>query len=188
MSRKASLLEVDVQEGQHVRAGQQRRADGQLRQELPVHLLHLQHVPPGEGAQERPKRGRRADTAKQRGHGAVAQQIHVLDVARPGGHPGHQAGHLHLRVHPARPAEPDMLPHQAAQARPLGEGHHRDQARLRHQMRVIKRRVDLRQLMQQSHLRGVLSAGYVEVSATPIVPVQRAPSASTCPDGLGFPS
>src|SRR5262249_53368687 len=44
------------------------------------------------------------------------------------------------------------------------------------------RRVDLRQVMQQSHLRGVLSARNVEVSATPSVPVQRAPSASTRPN------
>jgi hypothetical protein len=49
-------------------------------------------------------------------------------------------------------------------------GHHRHQARLRHKMRVIKRRVDLRQLMQQSHLRGVLSSPTTVASATPIGP------------------
>ena len=54
--------------------------------------------------------------------------------------------------------DPDVLCGQLAQAGPLRQGHHRDQARLRHEMRVIKRRVGLRQLMQQSHLRGVLSS------------------------------
>jgi len=53
---------------------------------------------------------------KQRRRGAVAQQVHVFDAVRPGGHPGHQAGHLEMLVHPARLAEPDMLSRQAAQA------------------------------------------------------------------------
>lgn len=39
-----------------------------------------------------------------------------------------------------------------------GQRHHRYQARSRHQVRVIERRMDLRQVMQESHLRGVLSA------------------------------
>jgi len=67
-----------------------------------------------------------------------------------------------LRVHPARAADPDVLRGQAGQARPLRQGHHRDQARPRHQMRVIERRVDLRELMQQLHLRGVLSSKTTE--------------------------
>jgi hypothetical protein len=46
-------------------------------------------------------------------------------------------------VHPARAINPDVLCDQAAQARALGQGHHRDQARPRHEIRVIKRRVDL---------------------------------------------
>jgi len=36
--------------------------------------------------------------------------------------------------------------------------------------------------MQQSHLRGVLSGRAAEASATPIVPAQRAPFASTRPN------
>jgi hypothetical protein len=69
----------------------------------------------------------------------VPQQAYVLDAVRPGGHPGHQAPGLHVRVHPAGPGDPDVLCGQPAQARPLRQGHHRDQASLRHQMRVIKR-------------------------------------------------
>jgi hypothetical protein len=48
------LLGVDIDEGDHIRSGQRRDAAGQLRQHLPVHLAQLQHVPPGEGAQEDP--------------------------------------------------------------------------------------------------------------------------------------
>ena len=121
-------------------------------------LLQLQHVAPGKGPQERPQRGRRPQAAEHIPQGAMAQQAHVLDAVRPGGHPGHQAGHLEIGVHPARPGDPHLLTSQVTQARPLREGHHRDQPGLRHEMRVVKRRVNLRKLMQQSHLRGVLPA------------------------------
>ena len=81
---------------------------------------------------------------------------------------------------------PTRRPRQIAGHRPCTEflkrySHHRHQPRPRHQIRVIKRRVNLRQIVQQSHLRGVLSAGNVAASATPIVPAQRAPFASTRP-------
>jgi hypothetical protein len=39
----------------------------------------------------------------------------------------------------------------------LRQRHHRDQPGVRHEIRVIKRCVRLRQAMQQSHLPGVLS-------------------------------
>ena len=87
---------------------------------------------------------------------------------------------------PAPVTDPDMLCDQAAQARPLGQGHRRDQARPRHEIRVIKRGADLRQAMQQSHLRGVLSARCMEASATPIDPVHRAPFALTHPEASLF--
>ena len=74
-----------------------------------------------------------------------------------------------------------MLSHQVTQARPLGQGHHRDQARPRHQIGVVKPRVDLRQLMQQSHLTGAPSNQLMEASVTPIVPGQGAPFALNAP-------
>ena len=46
---------------------------------------------------------------------------------------------------------------------------------MRHQVRVIERCARFRERMQQLHLRGVLSDGYMAASATPIIPVQRAP-------------
>jgi hypothetical protein len=105
----AFLHRVDAGERQHIRAGQQRRLPGQLRQELPARLLQLGYVPPGIGAQVRAQRGRGADAAEQRAHRAVPQQVHVIDAVRPGGHPGDQARDLQVRVHPAFPARADVL-------------------------------------------------------------------------------
>ncbi len=177
----AFLLRVDVEERQYLPAGQQWRAAGQFRQQQPVHLPQLQRVPPGERPQKRPQRGRRPDPAKQRAHRPVPHQVQVIDAVRPADHPSDDPGHLHLRVHPAPARDPHVTAGQVRQASALGQGHHRDQPSPRHQIRVIKRCVDLRQAVQQSHLRGVLSARNVEVSATPIVPAQRAPFVSTRP-------
>jgi hypothetical protein len=74
----------------------------------------------------------------------MPQQAQVIDAVRPADHPRHHAGHLHLRVHPAPAADPHMLTSQRRKARPLRQRHHRHQPRPRHQIRVIKRRVDLR--------------------------------------------
>ena len=41
---------------------------------------------------------------------------------------------------------------------PNCQGHHRDQASVRHEIRVIERRVRLSAIMRQSHLTGVLSS------------------------------
>ena len=65
------LLGVDIDEREDVLARQQRAAAGQLRQDLPVDLLQLEHVPPGERAPGTTQRGRRADIPEQHRHGAV---------------------------------------------------------------------------------------------------------------------
>ena len=175
------LHRVDVDERQHILAGQQRRPAGQFGQQQPAGLLGLPGAAPGERPQKRPQRGRRPDPAEQRRHRPVPQQLQVIDAVRPAGHPGDQAGHLRRRVHPAPAGGPHLSAGQVAQARALGQGHHRHQAGPRHEIRVIKRCADLRQAVQQSHLRGALSARDLEASVTPIVPVQRAPFASTRP-------
>ncbi len=96
----------------------------------------------------------------------------------PRSHARDQAGDLQGRVHPGRAGDRDVLAGQVPQAAALRQGHDRDQARPRHEIRVIKRCVRLRQIMQQSHLRGVLSIGIMAASTTPIIPAQRAPFAS----------
>ena len=128
----------------------------------------------------RAQRRRGADAAEQRAHRAVPQQVHVIDVVRPGRHPRDQARDLQVRVHPAF-ARADMLRDQAAQPGALRQGHHRDQPGVRHEIRVVERCVRPRQAMQQSQLQGVLSNREPEASDTPILPVQRAPFTLTRP-------
>jgi hypothetical protein len=66
-------------------------------------------------------------------------------------------------VHPARAARPDVPGEQFRQAGLLGEGHHRHQAAVRHEVRVIERGNGPRGGMRQLHLRGVLSDQVAEV-------------------------
>ncbi len=82
----------------------------------------------------------------------MPQQAQVSDAVRAGGHSRHQARDLQIRVDAARAARPDMRRDQVTQAGALRQGHHRHQAGMRHQIRVIEPRVRLRQAMQQSHL------------------------------------
>ena len=155
----AFLRGVDVDEGEGLRAGQQRRLPREVRQELPVGLVQLADVSPGEGAQERAERGRGADPAEQPVHRAVPQQAHVVDRVGARGHAGRQAGDLQARVRAAVAVRADVRRGQVVQPGTLGEGGQRDQAGVRHQVRVVKRRARFRERMQQSHLRGVLSDG-----------------------------
>ena len=97
----------------------------------------------------RAERGRRPDAAEQGAHRAVPQQVHVIDRIGPGGHPGDQARDFHLSVDPALAARPDVLRDQLAEPGALRQGHYRDQAGVRHQIRVIERYVRPRQGMQQ---------------------------------------
>ncbi len=164
---------VDVDERQRVPAGQQRRPQGQLAQQLPVHHLQLADVSPGERPQVRPERGRCPDPAEQARHRAVPQQVHVIDAVRACGHARDQARDLQLRVDAAL---------QARQPGPLSQGHDRDQPGPRHEVRVVEGCAGFRQGMQQSDLQGVLSGRPTEALDTPIVPVQRAPFTLTRPE------
>jgi hypothetical protein len=78
------------------------------------------------------------DAAEQYVHRPVAQQGHVIDRVGAGGHAREQAADLQRRVRPALAARPDALREQPGQAGPLREGHHRHQAAVRHQIRVIE--------------------------------------------------
>ena len=127
------------------RAGQQRRLPGQLRQELPACLLQLGDVSPGVRAKVGAERGRGADTAEQGIHRAVPQQVHVIDAVRAGRHARDQAGNLQVRVHPHSPAGRTCSATRLRQPGALRQGHHRHQARVRHQIRVVERCVRPRQ-------------------------------------------
>ena len=163
-------------------AGQQRRPASEPGQELPLGFLQLADVAPRIAAQVRTQGGRRLNPAEQVRHRTMPQQVHVIDAVRPGRHPSDQARDLQMRVHPAFAARPDMLRDQISQPGALRQGHHRDQPGPRHEIRVIKRCVRLRQAMQQSGLTGVLSGRPTDALDTPIVPAQEAPFTLTRPN------
>ena len=103
----------------------------------------------------RAERGRGADPAEQGAHRAVPQHAHVIDAVRARRHARDQGRDLQARVLPHSPPGGRAPRQDRRQPRAPREGHHRDQAGVRHEMRVIERRAGLRQSMQQSHLRGV---------------------------------
>jgi hypothetical protein len=151
-----ALHRVDVHERELVRAGQQRRQPGQLREQLPADLLQLAGIPPGERAQERPQRGRGPDPAEQLWHGPVAQQVHVVNRAGARGHPGDQAADLDVRVHPSLRRDRDMAADQGLQPGLLGQGHDRGQPGPGHEIRVVEGCGNPQRVVRQSHLQGAL--------------------------------
>ena len=58
-------------------------------------------------------------------HGAVPQQVHVIDRVCPGRHARDQARDFHVRAGPALAAGPDVLRGQLAKPGALCQGHHR---------------------------------------------------------------
>ena len=83
--------------------------------------VQLADVPPGEGAQERAQRGRRADPAEQRLHRAMPQQVHVIDRIRARGHARGQAGDLQARVRALVSARVDVRTGKVVQPGALDE-------------------------------------------------------------------
>ena len=153
------LRRVDVHEGQHVRAGQQRRLAREPGQQLPPGLLQLQHVSPGIAAQVRAERGRGADPAEQHVHRPVPQQAHVIDASpRPAAMPATRQPTFRRRVHPAPAARPDVLgeqfrqPGAAPRAPPPGTSPPCDTRFGSSNTARVRAGA-----MRQSHLRGVLS-------------------------------
>ena len=91
------LDRVDVHEGQLIRAGQQPQCAGQLRQQLPACPLQLPTLPQVNERRNEPSvDGARTPPSRS----VIAQQVHVAGRVRACGHPGDQAGHLQIRVHP----------------------------------------------------------------------------------------
>jgi hypothetical protein len=161
------------------------------------HLAQPTPAAPGAGGRRRPAGARcpRKTTAGTTpGWTAPGSRRTPLSWRRAAGRPCHRcgppgrpcprpAGDLQVWVHPSRAGDRDVLAGQVRQAAPLCQGHDRDQAGPRHEIRVIKRCVRLRRIMRQPHLRGVLSIGVTATSVTPIAPAQKALFASKGPDG-----
>jgi hypothetical protein len=160
------LGRVDVDEREGLRAGQQRGRLAQAGQELAVGLLQLADVSPGERPQERAEGGRGADPAEDFPHRAVAEQVHVVDRVRAGGHPGRQAGDLQGRVRGGG-AGGAHAGGQFMQSGALGEGQERHEAGVGDEVRVVESHARFRERMQQLHLEGVLSALVTVASQLP---------------------
>ena len=114
----AFLHRVDIDERQHIRAGQQRRLPRPAPPGTPGPPSPAGDVAPGIRAQVRAQRGRGADPAEQDVHRAVPQQVHVIDAVGARGHARDQARDFQVRVDPALAARRDVLRDQARRARP----------------------------------------------------------------------
>ena len=113
---------------------------GEVGQEPGGERVELADVTEGERAQKRPQRRGRVAAGKDLGHPAVAKQGHVIDRVRAGEHPSHQRGDLVSRVGALVRRHGQPLRRQSGQARLLGQFHHGDQPRHRHEVRVVEGR------------------------------------------------
>ena len=168
------LHRVDIDERQHLGAGQQRCPRGQLGQYPAVHRGELTHVAVVERPQKATQRRRGADPADRGRDRAVAQQVHPVDGVGAGDHPRHQRTDLQTRVRADLGGHTHMLRDQILQPNVLSQPHRRYQPGVRHQIRIIKRRVCPGRGVQQSHPRGALSILALRASTTRILPGQRA--------------
>ena len=142
------LHRVDIHEGQYVRAGQQRCSAGQLRQEPPADLLQLPHVPQVNAAGTTPastvRAYRRTAPASRRGAASPCHRCCPRRrSSRPPGTRSSPGVHAHGRA--IRTCSAASTPRPPARQAITGPAQHATP------VRVIKPRVDLRQLMQQSH-------------------------------------
>ncbi len=147
---------VDVDEADLIGPGQQRGVPGQACQQPPRYRRQLQHVPEGEGPQERSAGGGGTDSAEEAVHAPMAQQVHVVDAVGPGDHPRHQRADLHRGVAPARLGQCHMLTDQLGQTGPISQRHHRHQAHGRHQIILIEPAGNRARSVGELHLADVL--------------------------------
>ena len=124
---------------------------------------------PGERAQERPQRGRRPGCRQSPAwrRGAAGPRHRCCPPRRSSLLPGTgpSVGRSSARVN-----DPDMRTTRSFRAAQFAPGPSRGPGPPSTRDAVIKRRVDPRELMQQSHVRGVLANSTTVASATPIVP------------------
>lgn len=113
---------------------------GEVEQEPRSDGVGLAHVPEGELPKEGAQRRRGIGAVEDLAHRPVAQQCHIVNAVRAGGHARDQAGQLQPRVGALVGGYAQVFIAQLAQARLLGQGHQRDQTRARHEIRLIEPR------------------------------------------------
>jgi len=112
----------------------------------------------GEGPQERPERGRRADTGEQPAHRTVPQQRHVLDRVCASDHPRGQRRNLQAGVPAAGLVDPDVPGDQVLQTGAFSELPKRRQTGARHEVGLIE---DHRGGVTDSHLPNAFLRGWI---------------------------
>jgi hypothetical protein len=135
---------VHVDERDRTRTGQQRRTSCELDQELAGDGLELTDVAMAEHAQERSQRRGRIHTAEQLWHATVAHYVQIIDAVGPGEHSRHDRGDLVRSVGSLIGRDMKSSPHDAVQVARFGQPHHRFQACIRHEGRIIERCPDRR--------------------------------------------
>jgi hypothetical protein len=168
------LRRIHVDERQLLATGQQRGMLGEFGEYTAVHRGQLAHIAVGKRTQKRPQRGRGTDPTEGGRDRTVAQQPHAVDVIGTGDHPCDQRTDLHTRIGAHLGVEPNMVGGKLFQTNQLSQPRRRHQPGMRHKIRVIEAGASLAHSMQQLHLRGALSFWVIRVSATPIIPGQRA--------------
>jgi len=157
------LDRVDVDKGQRVGTGQQWGLGREPGQHPAMHRRQLGHVAVVERAQERAQRRGGPDPAERGRERAVAQQVHPVDVVGAGDHPRQQRPHLASRVRPDLRGHAYVLVDQLLEPDVLGQPRRAHQPAVRHQIRVVEPRGRLARSVQQSHLRGALPPGVLEL-------------------------
>jgi hypothetical protein len=135
---------IDVDEHLLGNAGQQPAATDQVDQVRPCYRSQLQGMAVGELPQKLTQRRRGVHLTEQPRHPTRPDHIQIVDAVRAGGHPGDDRSQLTRRIGPGRGhlgrPDGDLARDQLRQARPLGQPHHRDQPRTRHEVRIIEQR------------------------------------------------
>ena len=144
---------IDIDVGDLIGAGQQRRRLRQGEQQPGGDRVQLPDMAEGHRPQERAQRRRRPQPVEEPAHPAVAQQIQVTDRVRAGDHPRDQSRDLDCGVRSGRAGNRDVLGDQLVQPGALGQRHHRGQTGDRDQVRVIE---NCGELMGDSHLPDAL--------------------------------
>jgi hypothetical protein len=130
---------VDIdQHGSGVDPGDQRGLLGEVAQESRGDGVELPDVPEGEFSKKRSQRRRRVRAVEDRPHRPVPQDRQVGDAVGAADHPADQGPDLAAGVGSFVGRHAQVMIGEGEQAGGLGQCHHRDQSRGRHEIRVVE--------------------------------------------------
>lgn len=133
------IAKVDIDhDSPGVDPGDQRGLLGESAQEPRGDGIELPHVPEGELAEERSQRRRCVGSIEDRSHRPVPQDRQVGDAVGAGDHPTDRGPELAAGMGSFVGRHAQVLIGEGEQAAGLGQCHHRDQSRGRHQIGVVE--------------------------------------------------